>query len=709
MIADGSVAAAVGVLLYLNVLPNGFVFDDHPAIEQNPVVQNLDGGWEALLSSDFWGTPLSSEASHHSYRPLASLTLWFNRWLDPTGGACGFHAANVLLHGATVWLLWWYAKRSLGGYRRGVPMLAALLFAVHPLNTEAVAYCVGRADLLAAALGLGGMGAHAAYVRLVQRARCIYGILRTIGCGLLATLLLAAALAAKETALMLLPACAIFDVLRGGGRGEAFWWEEPQGALWRSIDAKLVGGERMEEGGALKANSRGQTGRRLARLACCWAHLGALLLGFVWLRLTVVGPVVNRYRRLDNPVPFEPILATRMMTYARLHAITVRLLLWPDVLSADYSHRAIPVVSSLADPANLGSALSYALVLVLLVSTCRRVIGEKMWPRDATLTQRRSCTGSSTDVGSASSSESSTVLGWLLLLLLTFAPASHVVIPLSFVVAERLLYVPCASACVLAALAHHRLRQHGPYSRHVGRALVAVALIGGGARTARRNRDWANDVTLFGAARFAYPDSAKAIYQIADGLVQRGSPEEAVPLFRRALELEPEYHYAYLHLARLALTASRADEAAAMARASLRAVPSPNSHGHAIAAQALLKLDRAAEATEHAQAALQASPAHETVGRVEVLADALRRQQRWHEMEEVLGLAVRLRPLSADARVNRGAALLQLSRSKEAAGHFRDALQLLPHAPGVVERAQRGLRVATAEGGVYQDRGRTNT
>ena len=106
MIADGSVAAAVGVLLYLNVLPNGFVFDDHPAIEQNPVVQNLDGGWEALLSSDFWGTPLSSEASHHSYRPLASLTLWFNRWLDPTGGACGFHAANVLLHGATVWLLW---------------------------------------------------------------------------------------------------------------------------------------------------------------------------------------------------------------------------------------------------------------------------------------------------------------------------------------------------------------------------------------------------------------------------------------------------------------------------------------------------------------------------------------------------------------------------------------------------------------------------
>ena len=176
---------------------------------------------------------------------------------------------------------------------------------------------------------------------------------------------------------------------------------------------------------------------------------------------------------------------------------------------------------------------------------------------------------------------------------------------------------------------------------------------------------------------------------------------EALPLFQKALELEPEYHYAYLHLARHALAGGRAEEAASMARASLRAVPSPNPHGHAIASQALLQLERVAEATGHAQLALQASPAHEMAGRVEMLADALRRQQRWREMEDVLALAVRLRPLSAEAHVNRGASLLQLSRSAEAAVRFRDALKL-PQAPGVAGRAQRGLRMAAAGQGIYQ-------
>ena len=55
----------------------------------------------------------------------------------PAGGARGFHAVNVLLHGLATWLLWCHARATLR--RRSSAFAAALLFALHPLNSEAVA------------------------------------------------------------------------------------------------------------------------------------------------------------------------------------------------------------------------------------------------------------------------------------------------------------------------------------------------------------------------------------------------------------------------------------------------------------------------------------------------------------------------------------------------------------------------------------------
>ena len=134
--SDGLVAMCIGMLAFVNTLPNSFVFDDHPAIERNPSVQRASG-WSSVLHTDFWGTPAGSARSHGSYRPLTVLTLWLNRRLDAAGRARGFHAANVLLHGLATWLLWCHARATLR--RRSSAFAAALLFALHPLNSEAVA------------------------------------------------------------------------------------------------------------------------------------------------------------------------------------------------------------------------------------------------------------------------------------------------------------------------------------------------------------------------------------------------------------------------------------------------------------------------------------------------------------------------------------------------------------------------------------------
>ena len=76
--ADASLATSIAILLYVNSVRNGYAFDDHRAIERNPcVAAAVDCDWSTLLGSDFWGTPLASPRSHHSYRPLAVLSLGF--------------------------------------------------------------------------------------------------------------------------------------------------------------------------------------------------------------------------------------------------------------------------------------------------------------------------------------------------------------------------------------------------------------------------------------------------------------------------------------------------------------------------------------------------------------------------------------------------------------------------------------------------------
>lgn len=79
-------------------------------------------------------------------RPLTQFTFWLNRQL---GGAnpAGYHAVNLGLHLGCIWLLW-------GILRKYAPdqgaAAGAALFALHPLQAEAVNYVFARGTLLAA-------------------------------------------------------------------------------------------------------------------------------------------------------------------------------------------------------------------------------------------------------------------------------------------------------------------------------------------------------------------------------------------------------------------------------------------------------------------------------------------------------------------------------------------------------------------------------
>lgn len=129
---------------YINSIWGEFVFDDNEALLGN---QDVDPNTSLaqVFKNDFWGTGIFSSASHKSYRPLTILSFRLNFWLAGGLEPFGFHLVNVCLHVA-VSLLYYHActimcvhareKQSL--HETQTPMLAALLFAVHPVHTESV-------------------------------------------------------------------------------------------------------------------------------------------------------------------------------------------------------------------------------------------------------------------------------------------------------------------------------------------------------------------------------------------------------------------------------------------------------------------------------------------------------------------------------------------------------------------------------------------
>nr|XP_007966262.1 protein O-mannosyl-transferase TMTC1 isoform X7 [Chlorocebus sabaeus] len=144
--------AGASCLCYGRSLQGEFVHDDVWAIVNNPDVRPGAPLRWSIFTNDFWGKGMAENTSHKSYRPLCVLTFKLNIFL--TGmNPFYFHAVNVILH-CLVTLVLMYTCDKTVFKNRGLAFVTALLFAVHPIHTEAVAGIVGRADVLACLLFL---------------------------------------------------------------------------------------------------------------------------------------------------------------------------------------------------------------------------------------------------------------------------------------------------------------------------------------------------------------------------------------------------------------------------------------------------------------------------------------------------------------------------------------------------------------------------
>jgi tetratricopeptide (TPR) repeat protein len=155
----------LAILVHLNVLSNGFGWDDEDIIKR---LRPPDHGWSLFLSNPT-SDPASKEISSY-YRPLVSVSYLLD-YIIWGRNPFGFHLSVLLAHLLNTGLVFFLAKglttwvnpkpvpthHSNSQTDDLLPLLVASLFAVHPVHAEAVAWIAGRNDVFCTTFILSSM------------------------------------------------------------------------------------------------------------------------------------------------------------------------------------------------------------------------------------------------------------------------------------------------------------------------------------------------------------------------------------------------------------------------------------------------------------------------------------------------------------------------------------------------------------------------
>nr|CAD7441523.1 unnamed protein product [Timema bartmani] len=532
------VVAVAAVVCYANSVDGHFVFDDSEAVVNNEDLRPNRPLWN-LLHNDFWGTRLTHNHSHKSYRPLTVLSFRWNYWMSEGLKPWGFHVTNVLLHCLVSVLSLLVYDRLFGGHSPRAALLSALLFSVHPVHSEAVAGVVGRADLLCALL-------YFLSFLVYCSALSIKGSFHHSSLVILSMVLAALAMLAKEQGITVIGLCSAYDIIIASRIHPS----SMSSFLYKNIcipfskkRRKSVNGS-WENGSVNNRVSCSDEGEvELATLRpLVLRHFAMLMTGIVvlLLRWRVMGSIPPTFQTVDNPASFSDNFLIRILTYNYIYALNVWLLVCPEWLCFDWSMGCVPLLNW-QDPR------------VAAVVTLWLGIAVILW-RVATLP-------SSPTHRSLSMSLALTVI--------PFLPATNLFFRVGFVIAERVLYLPSAGFCMLVVLGVRQLAVLSNAKRllQLGYLYLVVIL---GIRACWRSSEWRSEKLLFTSGLAVCPLNAKVHYNIAKNAADSGNKTYAVLEYTEALRLNPEYDQAMNNLANILKDERKLTEAELLLRRAVR-------------------------------------------------------------------------------------------------------------------------------------------
>ncbi|XP_018562802.1 transmembrane and TPR repeat-containing protein CG4050-like [Anoplophora glabripennis] len=429
---------------------------------------------------------LKIEQSHKSYRPLCVLTFRWNYllWqLEPMG----YHLVNMLLHSVVCLMYFRMCSMFLPELSSFV---AAMLFAVHPIHTEAVTGVVGRAETLSSVFFLAAFILYSKASRNKKYTGWKYLLFSMVS--------MATAMLCKEQGITVAGVCAAYEIFVA----QKIRLPEMKYILKSAITAKS----------SYHIPWSNKATKRLAVLA-------ATTLCLLLARLQIMGSQLPVFTRFDNPASVAAT-PTRQLTYHYLISVNLWLLLFPCNLCCDWTMGTLPLVESVFDVRNLGTAVAYVFLLVLGVK--------------AFTTENKQ--------------QSMILLMSTSLMVLPFIPASNLFFPVGFVVAERVLYMPSMGFCMLVGYGFHILTEKR--GKQLAYLFLSLLLISHGCKTYMRNWDWENEYSIFMSGLRVNQRNAKLFNNVGHALESQGNFQEALKFFKTAVSVQEDDVGAHINVGR---------------------------------------------------------------------------------------------------------------------------------------------------------------
>lgn len=402
---------------------------------------------------------LASNESHKSFRPITTLSFRLDNNIAQQQSTYPFHVTNVLLHTGSSLLLYMCGRIM---FRNAELVLcASLFFATHPVHTESVSNITGRSDVLQTVFYLLGFLCYVKSCNSVSELSlkqndnlktAFSEYAKSFLYAMLFIIFTVLSLFSKENGITLPIVCMFWDYFIwshfsashlkdifcccGGSspsRGDVLRWKMGwQNDVHEDETKVQTNSSRYKSHGEdVKKYKQTLRALRLRVVASLVFNVGLALF-----RLYLNGGSGPAFSYEQNPMAQHEDPIVRGLSIAWIHVHYFGTLVYPMVLSADWSYNTIPLVTDWTDKRVLACVCFYLFILTI----CRYGFFD---------TRKKSCKHEiffslqpwQRELGMS-----------VIFLLVPFLLSSNILFPVGTVKAERILYLPSAGYCFMLAL-----------------------------------------------------------------------------------------------------------------------------------------------------------------------------------------------------------------------------------------------------------------